>query len=64
MHTIQPIFPMRMKEWEWEVSKMGTICFILGAMFGGTIATVFMCCLQINRADISNQEQSEKEKEN
>lgn len=42
---------------------MGAICFILGAMFGGTIATVFMCCLQINRIDIFNKKQSEKEKE-
>lgn len=43
---------------------MGAICFIIGAMLGGTIATVFMCCLQINRTDISKQGQSEKEKEN
>ncbi len=63
MHTIQRIFPTRTKILGWEESKMGAICFILGAMFGGTIATVFMCCLQINRIDIFNKKQSEKEKE-
>lgn len=39
---------------------MPAVGFILGCMFGGTIAMVFMCCLQINRCNKQKDEQAEK----
>ena len=34
-----------------------TAMFILGAMFGGTIGVIIMCCLQINKQTIGTDSQ-------
>ena len=35
--------------------------FILGMLIGGLFATIFMCCLQINKINKFNMEQNNKE---
>lgn len=32
-----------------EKLKMGVICFVCGAMFGGLVGTVTMCLVQVGR---------------
>ncbi len=39
---------------------MGFLIFLGGAMFGGCLGVVFMCCLQINRINEQMKNKDEK----
>ena len=46
-----------MKTIKREELKMGVMCFVCGAMFGGLVGTVTMCLMQVgkeNKKDLSD----------